>query len=310
MTTAPVASTAPPRNPTTARRPAPAQLAAAASTLTSAAGPGPWQVVGIMRHGFYAASETGAVLPVLGPTALRLPTAVLVPELTGDRLASLQIGAALRVESGRIMTEHFHCAIRRRWNPTRIRPCDPARRASAASVSASIAHPAWPEPGIEDLAHRAARLVHVGRALDPGAVDSALAALLGLGPGSTPSGDDAVCGVLLALRQVRAVPALDLLRNRLRAALAARPAPTGGLSASLLDAAAAGACVPEVRAALELLVSGAPAGPIARAVAAVGTSSGADILCGAAAVHLTDATAPDSGPAAVPPSASPVAPSS
>jgi len=108
-----------------------------------------------------------------------------------------------------------------------------------------------PDPGVlGDLAHDLAAAALAGRSADPG-----VRGLVGVGRGLTPSGDDALCGVLLTLAAVDAPPArraLSAVRTAVRSVLPW----TTSLSAALLVAAGAGYAVPDV-ARLVTLVAGA-----------------------------------------------------
>jgi hypothetical protein len=107
--------------------------------------------------------------------------------------------------------------------------------------------------------------------------------LLGLGPGLTPAGDDALVGALIALD---AVGAEDLRQALAVVALALAPALTSPLSAAYVGAAAE---LGEAHASLHDVIAASLAGPpsgIAREVkraAAVGHSSGRDAMAGALA---------------------------
>jgi hypothetical protein len=79
-----------------------------------------------------------------------------------------------------------------------------------------------------------------------------VASLVGRGEGLTPSGDDALCGVLLALRAFRCGHAHRAVADAVRA-LTRR---TTSLSASLLLAAVDGYAVPDVVRLVTLLAAG------------------------------------------------------
>ena len=105
-----------------------------------------------------------------------------------------------------------------------------------------------------------------------GAVDT----LAGLGPGLTPAGDDALAGMLLALRAVEGPDA----EPRLVAAVAG--APTTTLSLTVLRCAAAGQALAPVHQLLGAAARGDRAAALAAAtaVAEVGATSGADFCYG------------------------------
>jgi hypothetical protein len=112
-----------------------------------------------------------------------------------------------------------------------------------------------------------------------------LAALVGVGEGLTPSGDDVLVGVLAGLDAAReASRAAVTLHERLRAALETAAGATTRLSAQLLDAAGAGLYAEPVLGVLEVLaLRRPPAKALDRAVAALlatGHRSGADTLRG------------------------------
>ncbi|MCU1536543.1 MAG: hypothetical protein JWP82_894, partial [Humibacillus sp.] len=95
--------------------------------------------------------------------------------------------------------------------------------------------------------------------------------LVGAGRGLTPSGDDALCGVLLTLAAVDSAAARSA-HLAVRAAVTASLTRTTSISAALLAAAAQGYAVPDV----VRLVTRWSAGGQSRA--AVGAADGADEL--------------------------------
>jgi hypothetical protein len=128
-----------------------------------------------------------------------------------------------------------------------------------------------------------------------------LRGLVGSGVGLTPSGDDAISGVLLQLRARDEIAAMERLEAQLRPLLDR----TTSISAALLRAAAEGYAVPEVVslvALVDVMVEpvddpdaagaphGAPAfldatwlqavGPAIEQVLAIGHSSGRDLVAG------------------------------
>jgi hypothetical protein len=135
-------------------------------------------------------------------------------------------------------------------------------------------------------------------ALRDGDARQQVAGLVGAGAGLTPSGDDALCGVLLALRAVggpAAAPALRAVQRHIGASTRA----TTSLSASLLLAACEGYAVPEVSRLVAAVATGeVPAVERALpAVLAIGHSSGADLLAGVGgALDALLADAPDTTP--------------
>ena len=112
-----------------------------------------------------------------------------------------------------------------------------------------------------------------------------LAALVGLGEGLTPSGDDVLMGVLAGLDAAREMSGdAAALRQRLCAELERGTSRTTRLAAQMLDAAAAGFYAEPVLGLLQTLALPKPnAKVLERAIAdllAVGHRSGADTLRG------------------------------
>ena len=104
-------------------------------------------------------------------------------------------------------------------------------------------------------------------------------ALLGLGPGLTPSGDDVLCGALALLDALGERQAHGALA---RAIHQAPPGLTSPLSLCILEAATAG----HVGEPLHRMVASVLAGDIDTTIAtarAIGHSSGWDMLAGIAA---------------------------
>jgi hypothetical protein len=126
--------------------------------------------------------------------------------------------------------------------------------------------------------HAQPALEALDRWLVGNALDTEAEALIGLGPGLTPSGDDYLGGVLLALHQLGpAAQARSLWRW-----LEPRLAPTSEISAAHLAAAATGEAHESLHAVL--------AGDLAlEKLDAVGHTSGWDALAGIAAVLRSSA---------------------
>jgi hypothetical protein len=103
--------------------------------------------------------------------------------------------------------------------------------------------------------------------------------LLGLGPGLTPSGDDLLCGALVALNAVgQAEAARDLYALLMRASTAA----TSALSRSLLAAAVEGQGGEPLHALIIALLQDHPIDGAIEALSRHGHSSGWDTIAGVA----------------------------
>ncbi len=105
--------------------------------------------------------------------------------------------------------------------------------------------------------------------------------LLGLGPGLTPSGDDVLGGLMIALDAIGEYALRDRITN---AVLATAPAATSPLSAAFLSAAAEGLGSAALHDFLGALVGGSDDETVlttANALAAIGHTSGWDAMAGA-----------------------------
>jgi hypothetical protein len=112
-----------------------------------------------------------------------------------------------------------------------------------------------------------------------GPVPPILATLLGLGPGLTPAGDDALGGAALALRAVGRTADADALRDFLRGRLATA---TSAISAAHLRAACDGAGAQALHDILADILQGRT--PDLAPLDEIGHSSGYDALAGILAV--------------------------
>ena len=198
--------------------------------------------------------ELGAhdrVLALLASDALHLPIGLRLAVPSAALSWGVEPGDEVVVGAGRVLLPAHEIVAARLARPSRVRatswlptPADAAR---------------LPDPGVlGDLTRDLTTTALAGRPLD-----AAVRGLVGAGRGLTPSGDDALCGVLLALASVEhpdAARALAALRAQLVPALGR----TTSLSAALVAAAASGYAVPDV-VRLVTLLAGAGAGRPGRA---------------------------------------------
>lgn len=114
----------------------------------------------------------------------------------------------------------------------------------------------------------------------------AVASLVGLGPGLTPSGDDFLGGVAVALHALGDRDAADNLADWLAHIL---PARTGLISRAHLRQALRGEASAQTLAAMDAVLSGRPdrVAAAARAAASIGHTSGWDTLSGLACAAAT-----------------------
>jgi hypothetical protein len=232
------------------------------------------------------------VLALITARAVRLPNALVLPD--GTPLYGLQPGAYGQVGAGVVAAGPVLAGAARWWDPV------------------PVLSPVTPEA----LDHRVAHLDAVRTASErrpgltpsdgPGPLTTACATdaladaveqserIVGLGPGLTPSGDDFLCGLLLALRLLTpcvspAVPAGGAavrLADWIGAAVTSDATTrTTALSATLLHCAAAGQASGEAAGVLRALTC--PGGQgltvATRRLLATGHTSGADLAWGLAA---------------------------
>ncbi|HEX6878121.1 MAG TPA: DUF2877 domain-containing protein [Nocardioidaceae bacterium] len=199
--------------------------------------------------------ETGdpdlPVLTVATPGAVRLPATVVTP--------SLPAPGALSMGSGRLWQRSRSWRVTRWWRPARpvgLHP--PVQRAlpSLAVGFASLGVPV-PEPVYDGLRPEA---------------------LIGSGPGLTPSGDDLVAGALVA-GHATADPRFPRWRTATLATLGA--ASTTVVSRSLLHHACDGYATLELADFVDAVCAGRDAASATSRLLAVGHTSGTALLHGA-----------------------------
>lgn len=221
--------------------------------------------------------DTGkGVVAVVAIDGLRLPISVVVAATSSTGpFAGVLPGDPATVGGGRVSAGDLEVTIGRWWTPQRppalVRPEHlPARAARLARIlqarrrvlSDAVAG------GLSRLGSSLRARRQVGA--DP-------AALVGLGEGLTPSGDDVLVGVLLALRYLGRPECAD----EIWASIAEHvPRRTTALSATLLASAAEGDAAPQVIELLAALAGHRPLEPALDRLLAVGSTSGAGIAHG------------------------------
>lgn len=255
--------------------------------------------------------------------AVHLPLSLVLAPHSGDAAWLGTAGCRATVGAGQVRV-HGHtsgtpprAAVRavRYWAPARARPTGtvrPAALAAAVRVVVGLGRRGKPPPPV---CTGTQRLVAALRSGDLAAACDAADSVLGLGPGLTPAGDDALAGVLLMARRLGAAPpgtsppgtsalgwtVLDGLAHHLTLTARRR---TTALSAELLALAGAGLAAAPVVALVDALAeaSGRPEDGDMRLRAAteallrVGHTSGADTTYGI----LTAAGSSAAGAACIP----------
>lgn len=249
-------------------------LAAAVSPLVAGAvagAPAHRRVLGVFDSCVYL--DLGAhdrVLALLASDALHLPIGLRLARPSSTVHWGVEPGDEVVVGAGRAVLPHHEIVASRLARPSRVQAVPRVPTVSDAER--------LPDPGV--LGELALDLT--AGALDGRRFDDAVLGLVGAGRGLTPSGDDALCGVLLALASVEhpdAARALADVRARVLPALGR----TTSLSAALVAAAASGYAVPDVVRLVALLDPRADRTAYAATlerVLAIGHSSGRDLLSG------------------------------
>jgi hypothetical protein len=238
----------------------------------------------------------GRLLTLLSPPAPDPPQGIRLAAAVDFTALGLRPGGAGRFSPEGIRLDrspdalriHFAGATRTPAAPLPFLPRVPGWAAAArelaglqqrAATHLRLAGLLGPEPGADPLGLNAAaaRLGHAVRTGAPDAARAALAGLVGLGPGLTPSGDDFLCGFLLAGRcRLDRAPLLRALEAE---ALERLPS-TGPVSATFLRCAAEGQASGELRALAQALRDGAGCREPLAALCAFGHSSGMDLATG------------------------------
>ena len=148
-------------------------------------------------------------------------------------------------------------------------------RPEQMEVGAAVAAEAAEEAGERSLLDPGARAA-AADALDAGHLEAAARALEGRGPGLTPSGDDALAGILFARRLLEGPPAEERLLS------IATAAATTPIAAGFTHWAARGQALAPAHRLVAAACRGDPGSARAagRALALVGESSGADFCAG------------------------------
>jgi len=217
------------------------------------------------------------VLPVLASDALMPPTAVRLSAPSDEMAWGVEPGDRVTVGGSRIGLPLWQIRVVRQWRPARVQATTPLANSGQLAELADLLSDRVTTPELIDQAEAVCR---AAGSHDQAGLRRGVRPLLGAGPGLTPSGDDALCAVLLMLHRVGDSESIALLDNAVRERWTA----TTSLSASLLDAAGQGYAVPDVVALVDSALRGDLVGT-QRALAttlAIGHSSGQDLVAGLA----------------------------
>lgn len=273
------------------------------------------RVAGVYETAFYIATDDGRFLCIGGPEAGNGPIMAIAARLpAGDwRRAGIAEDQPVSLVAARIAIADavsFDLSHAERWSPRPWpAPVDPGTLARALSalhtLIAERGAPRHASPVLAAVGGRGpvGRADAVSRAVERratlgiatladwleyhlgGSVElddagrDAVAGLIGLGPGLTPSGDDLIAGLLMALHATRQRETAAALGAFVRAT---SPDATSALSRWLLEAAIAGHPSESMHLMLDALLTGDVAalpGALAR-LERIGHSSGIDMLAG------------------------------
>lgn len=243
----------------------------------------PARVLAAFPSGVYLEVRTELepqVIAVVTGQATRLPNAMVI---TGP-MPAVAVGDEAYVGDGSIDIGRLSLRAHRWWNPAPpLGAVQMAHLVHSLPAMAALCHRSPRRPGLEG--NGAAGLLAQGCA-EGSLLKSVVAAeqLVGLGPGLTPSGDDVLAGLLVALRHLggatgadRAVWLADWLAAAVTFDVRGRTTP---ISAALLHCAARGEASGEVLAVLRGLAGRQSLEPALRRLLQLGHTSGADLAWG------------------------------
>lgn len=274
------------------------EVPGAGSPLTRAVLTGP-SLQGLVLASFPTAlyvcvGQHHEVLPVLASDALMLPAATRLSAPGRDVVWGVEPGETVTIGRSSIQLPGWRIRLVREWRPGRVRPVPTIAEPWLLSDVADLLsrHASTPE-----LVDQATAVCRAARRGDDAAVRRGVRQLVGAGPGLTPSGDDVLCTVLLALGGGGGPGPSALLG----AAVQERWTRTTCLSASLLNAARRGYAVPEVAALVQCALNGDVGGAreALAATLAIGHWSGPDLVAGLAGSLRALADGPPSCSAAL-----------
>jgi len=236
---------------------------------------------------YLAAGAHHEILPVLASDALLLPTGVRLSAAGRDLDWGVEPGDTVTIGRSEITLPGWRIRCVREWRPSRVQT-EP--NLANAALLAELADILFRHVRTPELMDQTTEVCRAARAGDDAEVRRRTRELIGAGPGLTPSGDDALCAVLLVLCGLGDAAPITLLG----AAIQQQWTRTTSLSAALLDAASKGYAVPAVATLVEATLRGDVAGTreALTSALAIGHSSGQDLVAGLAGSLRALATLP------------------
>jgi hypothetical protein len=244
-------------------------------------------VLGVFASAVYVEFAAGAnsdLVAIETADGLRLPCAATLAAHSDARpLAAVRAGDDAWVGDCRLEIGPLAFDVVRWWSPQRPRSVRSAYDDSRLTAVTRLL-PALPTE-LEDRLSALTRALETGESCD---IHGAAVALLGLGAGLTPQGDDLIAGLLVALAARQAAPG-EVLADVVRSDA---PSRTTSISAALLREAADGFAVPALVALIDALHEVSDSGKrttqpaleqVVVRLLAVGHTSGAALAHGAVA---------------------------
>ena len=252
-------------------------------------------------------TDSGELLTLLAPGSGNLPRgircaspiALLSPRLRRGQMATLA-GATLRVPAAGVVV-YLSCAAV--WNGTvaallpgvrgaepqgalrelreTLREHAPDQGIAPALFSSGSPHSTLERALVARLAQTLPILARATETSHAGAVVSALGALVGLGAGLTPAGDDLIVGYLAALwSRSHREPGIAALLRALVVPVGQLSLHTNAISRQMLLDALRGHFAERLTEVVRCVCSGGDVAGASMRALEVGHSSGADLLCG------------------------------
>ena len=234
------------------------------------------------RYAYYRFAGTHRMIALEGPAGLGLPIAIV---LSRPVLARAMAARCVTLGHHRLRLDGQSLPLICDGElPPRFAADAAQARRARTTLEVLVAEQSRPE------AHAAvwvavARFAAAMEAGEGSRLVSAADGLIGLGPGSTPAGDDVLAAAAATLTAfasgINGTGRIESTLTYLRTAIAACVHCTTPLSAALLGAAARGHMIAPLVRCLETLMRGEPAVAAVRALSGVGHSSGHFFAIGA-----------------------------
>jgi hypothetical protein len=265
------------------------------------------QVHSVFPHACNIETESGELVTLLAPGSgnlphgirCALPFAALSPRLRQGQTATLE-GATLRVPAAGLVVDLSCAAV---WNGTvaaalpgvrgaepqgalrelceTLREHAPDQGVASALFSSGSPHSTLARALVARLAQTLPILARATETCDADAVVSALGALVGLGAGLTPAGDDFIVGYLAALwSRSHREPGIGTLLRALVVPVGQLSLHTNAISRQMLLDSLRGHFAQRLTAVVRCVCGGGDVAGASMRALQVGHSSGADVLCG------------------------------